>query len=121
MGYQRIKGELPHPGVHVPATTIRTTLRRHGLDPAPRRSAATWREFRRQQVAGIVACDFLTVDTISLRRICVLFFIELDTRRVHLAGVTSNPTCAWVTKQARNVLLVLGERGRQVAPSCARP
>jgi putative transposase len=113
-GYPRIKGELLHLGVHVSATTIRTTLRRHGLDPAPRRSAATWREFLRQQAAGILACDFFTVDTIFLRRMYVLFFIELDTRRVHLAGVTGNPTCAWATQQARNLLLVLGERGRQV-------
>ena len=113
-GYQRIQGELLRLGVRVSATAIRTTLRRHGLDPAPRRAATTWRAFLRQQAAGIVACDFFTVDTIWLRRLYVLFFIELDTRRVHLAGVTGNPHGAWVTQQARNLLLVLGERGRQV-------
>jgi putative transposase len=113
-GYQRIKGELLWLGVRVSATAIRTTLRRHRLDPAPRRASKTWPAFLRQQAAGIVACDFFTVDTIWLRRLYVLFFIEHDTRRVHLGGVTANPDGAWVTQQARNLLLVLGERGRRV-------
>ena len=113
-GYQRIKGELLRLGMKVSATAIRTTLRHHGLDPAPRRAATSWRAFLRRQAAGIVACDFLTVDTIWLRRLYVLFFIELDTRRVHLAGVTANPDGMWVTQQARNLLLVLGEQGRRV-------
>jgi putative transposase len=112
--YQRIKGELQRLGVHVSATAIRTTLRRHGLDPAPRRASSTWRAFLRQQAAGIVACDFFTVDTIWLRRLHVLFFIELGSRRVHLAGVTANPSGAWVTQQARNLLLMLGEGGREL-------
>ena len=110
----RIQGELLRLEVRVSATAIRTTLRRHGLDPAPRRANGTWRAFLRQQAAGIVACDFFTVDTVWLRRLYVLFFIELDTRRVHLAGVTANPNGAWVAQQARNLLLVLGEGGRQV-------
>jgi len=113
-GYQRIKGELQRLGVHVSATAIRTTLRRHGLDPAPRRATTTWRAFLREQAAGIVACDFFTIDTVWLRRLYVLFFIELDSRRVHLGGVTANPDGGWVTQQARNLLLVLDERGRQV-------
>jgi transposase len=104
-GYQRIKGELQHLGIRVSATTIHTMLRRHGLDPAPRRADTTWRAFLRQQAAGIVACDFFTVDTVSLRRLYVLFFIEVGTRRVHLAGVTANPAGAWVTQQARNLLM----------------
>jgi transposase InsO family protein len=112
-GYQRIKGELLRLGMRVSATAIRTTLRRHGLDPAPRR-ATTWRAFLRQQASGIVACDFFTVDTIWLRRLYVLFFIELDTRRVHLAGVTANPNTGWVTQQARNLLLILEEQARRV-------
>jgi putative transposase len=104
-GYQRIKGELQHLGIRVSATTIRTMLRRHGLDPAPRRAATNWRAFLRQQATGIVACDFFTVDTVWLRRLYVLFFIELGTRRVHVAGVTANPAGAWVTQQARNLLM----------------
>jgi len=111
-GYQRIKGELQRLGIQVSATTIRTMLRQNGLDPAPRRVATTWRAFLHQQAARIIACDFFTVDTIWLRRLYVLFFIELDTRRVHLAGVTAHPNGAWVTQQARNLLLSLGEQGR---------
>jgi putative transposase len=113
-GAQRIKGELQRLGIRVSATAIRTTLRRHRLDPAPRRIATTWRAFLRREAAGIVACDFFTADTVWLRRLYVLFFIELDTRHVHLAGVTAHPDSAWVTQQARNLLLVLGERGRPV-------
>jgi hypothetical protein len=109
-----VEGELQRLGVRVSATAIRTTLRRHGLDPAPRRMATTWRAFLRRQAAGIVACDFFTADTVWLRRLYVLFSIELDTRRVHLAGVTVHPDSAWVTQQARNLLLVLGERARPV-------
>jgi putative transposase len=109
-GYQRIKAELQRLGIWVSATAVRTTLRRHGLDPAPRRMATTWRVFLCQQAAGIIACDFFTVDSIWLRRLYALFFIELDTRQVHLGGVTANPDGAWVTQQARNLLLGLGER-----------
>ena len=114
LGYQRIKGELQQLGAQVSATAIRTTLRRHGLEPAPRRAATSWRAFLRQQAVGIVACDFFTLDTVWLRRLYVLFFIELDTRRVHLAGVTANPNAAWVTQQDRNLLAVLEERRRRV-------
>jgi transposase InsO family protein len=89
-------------------------LRRHRLDPAPRPASTTWRTFLRQQAAGILACDLFTVDTIWLGRLYVLFFIELDTRRVRLAGVTATPTGSWITQQARNVLLALEEQGRRV-------
>jgi len=98
-GYQRIQGELLQLGVQVSATAIRTTLRRHGLDPVPRRAKSTWRAFLHQQAAGIIACDFFTVDTVWLRRLYVLFYIELDTRRVHLAGVTANPNATWVAQR----------------------
>jgi len=113
-GYQRIKGELQRLGVQVSATTIRTIMRRHGLDPAPRRAATTWRAFLRRQAAGIVACDFCNVDTISLWRLYMLFLIKLDTRRIHLAGVAAHSNGAWVTQQACNLLLAPGERGRRL-------
>jgi putative transposase len=109
-GYQRIHGELLGLGVQVSATTIRDLLRRHGLGPAPRPGELTWREFLRSQAAACLATDFFSVETIFLGRLYVLFFIELDTRRIHLAGVTTHPTGAWVTQQARNLSLALGER-----------
>jgi len=74
------------------------------IDPAPRRSTETWREFLRSQASGIVACDFFSVDTVLFRRLYVLVFIELATRQVHLAGVTTNPAGEWATQQARNIL-----------------
>jgi hypothetical protein len=110
-GCQRSKGELQHLGIRVSATAIRTTLRRHGLDPTPRPTTTTWRAFLRQQAAGILACDFFTVDTIWLRRLDVLFFIELATRRVQVASVTTNPDGGWVAQQARNLFLATAEGG----------
>ena len=104
-GYQRIRGELLKLGIRVSATTVRTILLRHGLEPAPRRGGPTWAEFLRSQAAGIWATDFFTVETIGLRTLYVLFFIELSTRHVHLAGVTEHPDSAWVTQQARNLAI----------------
>jgi putative transposase len=89
--------------VHVSPSTVRRLLLAAGLTPAPRRSGPGWREFLRQQAASVLACDFFTVETLTLRRYYVLFFIELGSRRVHLAGCTTNPTGAWVTQQARNL------------------
>jgi putative transposase len=110
-GYMRIRGELFKLGVKVSATTIATVLRQAGLGPAPRRGP-TWREFLRQQAEGILACDFLTVETIRLKTLYVLVWIELGTRTVHLGGVTSHPDSAWVTQQARNLAMTLQENGR---------
>lgn len=102
-GYPRIAGELLKLGVRVSPSTVRRLLVAAGLTPAPRRSGPSWREFLRQQAASMLACDFFTVETITLRRYYVLFFIELGSRRVHLAGCTTNPTGGWVTQQARNL------------------
>src|SRR5664279_3871881 len=104
-GYQRIRGNLLKLGIRVSATTVRTILLRSGLNPAPRRTGPTWTEFLRSQAAGIWATDFFTVETIGLKTLYVLFFIELSTRRVHLAGVTAHPDSAWVTQQARNLAI----------------
>jgi putative transposase len=104
-GYQRIAGELNKLGLAVSPSTVRRLLANAGLGPAPRRSGPSWREFLRAQAASVVACDFFTVETALLRRYYVLFFIELQTRRVHLAGTTTNPDGRWVTQQARNLSL----------------
>jgi hypothetical protein len=109
-GYQRIHGELLRLGVGVSASSIRRVLRAHGLDPAPRRAATSWRSFLRQQATGILACDFFTVDTVLLRRVYVLFVIELGSRRVHLAGVTDHPIGVWVAQRARNMVVSLGDQ-----------
>jgi len=99
----RIKGELRKLGIRVGASTIRRILRRARLGPAPRRSGPTWGEFLRAQARGALACDFFTVETVFLKTLYVPFFIELSTRRVHLAGTTSRPDSTWVTQQARNL------------------
>jgi putative transposase len=94
-------------GHTVAASTVWTILKDAGLDPAPR---PTWKQFLAAQAKGILAVDFFQVDTVLLRRLYVLFFVEHGRRRVHLVGVTAHPTAAWVTQQARNLLMGLGER-----------
>jgi transposase InsO family protein len=101
-GYRRIQGELARLRITIAASTVWTILKKSGFDPAPVRTSETWTTFLRSQAAAIVACDFFTVDTVMLRRYYVLIFIELDRRRVHLAGITTNPTGAWTTQAARN-------------------
>ncbi len=110
-GYRRIQGELVGLGIKLAASTVWTILKQAGIEPAPRRLEASWSEFLRQQAASILECDFLTVDTLFLKRFYVLFFIELATRRVHLAGITTNPDGRWVTQQARNLLMELDDQG----------
>jgi putative transposase len=110
-GYQRIVGELRKLGVSVSASTVRRTLLDAGLAPAPRRRGPGWREFLHAQAASIVACDFVTVESLFLRRYYALFFIAYGNRRVWLAGCTANPTGAWVTQQARNLGLDFSDQG----------
>jgi transposase InsO family protein len=104
-GYQRITGELKKLGLPVSPSTVRRILASAGLGPAPRRSGPSWRGFLRAQAASIVACDFFTVETAFLRRYYVLFLIELQTRRVYLAGCTAHPSGRWVAQQARNLAM----------------
>jgi putative transposase len=108
-GYGRIQGELVGLGITLAASTVWTILKETGIEPSPRRQAPSWAEFLRAQAAGILECDFLTVDTLFLKRFYVLFFIELATRRVHLAGLTGNPDGRWVAQQARNLLMQLDD------------
>jgi putative transposase len=112
-GYLRIVGELRRLGVTVSKTSVATVLARHGLPPAPRREGSTWSEFLQSQAKGILATDFFHVDGVLLRRYYVLFVIEIDSRVVHLLGVTTNPAMAWVTQVARNFAADLEEARRR--------
>jgi len=109
-GYQRIVGEINGLGPTVSATTVRKVLREAGIGPAGERFGLCWRAFLRAQAQSILAVDFFTVETIALQRLYVVFFIELGSRRVHVAGCTANPTGAWVTQQARQFTWTLQER-----------
>ena len=106
-GYRRIHGELAGLGCKLAPSTVWQILKDAGIDPAPTRSGQAWRAFLEAQAATILATDFFHVDTVFLRRLYVLFFIEHGTRRVHLAGITSHPTGEWVAQQARNLLMNL--------------
>jgi putative transposase len=106
-GYRRIHGELTCLGYKVAPSTVWQILKDAGIDPAPRRAGQTWRAFLAGQASTILAVDFFHVDTVFLRRLYVVFFIEHGTRRVHLAGITAHPAGPWVTQQARNLLMNL--------------
>jgi hypothetical protein len=107
-GYQRIQGGLKKLGIRVAATTIRAVLLGNGLRPAPRRASVTWPAFLRAQAAGIIATDLFTVETVRLKTLYVLFFIELHTRQVRVAGVTDHPNRAWVVQRARELSIEMG-------------
>jgi putative transposase len=109
-GYRRIQGELVQMGVKLAPSSIWSILKRHGIEPSPHRTGQSWSAFLHSHASSIIATDFFLVDTVFLRRIYVLFFIELDTRRVYLAGMTAHPIGPWVTQQARHLSAVLSER-----------
>jgi putative transposase len=109
-GYRRIQGELIGLGYKVAPSTVWQILKDAGVDPAPERSGQAWRAFLASQATTILAVDFFHVDTVFLRRLYVLFFVEHGTRRVHLAGITAHPTGEWVTQQARNLLMTLEDQ-----------
>ena len=110
--YRRIHGELTRLGHAIAASTVWKILRAAGIDPAGDRTGPTWIEFIRSQATAIIATDFACVDTATLRRFHVLFIIEVGTRRVHLAGITTNPTGPWTTQAARNFLMALRDDHR---------
>ena len=109
-GHRRVQGELVKPGHPIAASTVWQILHDAGIGPAPRRTGPTWKQFLTAQARGILAADFVHVDTVLLRRIYALIVIEHGTRRVHLAGLTTNPDGAWTTQAARNFLMDLGHR-----------
>jgi putative transposase len=113
-GYRRIVGELRSLGICVSATSVRTILARRGLPPARQRDELSWRDLLRQQAATTLACDFFTVETAWLKRIYVLFFISLESRRIEFVACTPNPTGAWVAQQARNLVMTLDDREKPV-------
>jgi putative transposase len=113
-GYQRIVGELKGLGVIVSATTVKKILREEQLGPPGKRRGPTWREFLRAQAASVIAVDFFTVETVWLQRLYVLFFIEIASRRVHLAGCTTHPDAEWATQQAWQVTWTLSDRPQPI-------
>ena len=112
-GYVRIAGELRRLGIDVSATLVRNILRAAGVPPSPERDRLSWRSFLRQHAATTLACDFLTVDTVLLRRLYVLVFICVASRRIEYMACTRNPDGVWMLQQARNLRMDLDDRGQR--------
>ncbi|MFE9941938.1 integrase core domain-containing protein [Streptomyces hirsutus] len=109
-GHRRIQGELARLGYRIAASTVREILHAAGTGPAPRRSGPTWREFLAARAGGIIAADFLHLDTVLGTRLYALVFLEHGTRRLRTTGVTARPTREWAVQQARNLAAALGRR-----------
>jgi putative transposase len=113
-GHRRVQGELVRLGHPIAASTVWQVLHDAGIDPAPRRAGPTWKQFLAAQARGILAVDFVHLDTVLLRRVYALIVIEHGTRRAHLVGITANPDAEWTAQVARNLLMDLGQRAPSV-------
>jgi len=113
-GHRRVQGELIRLGHHIAASTVWQILHDAGMEPAPRRSGPTWRQFLTAQTKAVLAVDFVHVDTVFLKRLYALIAVEHRSRRAHLLGVTAHPTGAWTTQVARNLMMDLADRATTI-------